>query len=317
MDLKQAIQSYDLLLIEASVIETLKRQASGAMHAELANALMIYENSGRELLKSLYGGFVEVARKAHLPIVICTPTWRAGRDRCLLVDADQNVNNDAVKFQQELRSAYPVGNPPIYIGGLVGCKNDCYRPAEGLSVSEAQRYHRWQVERLAAAGVDCLMAATLPALAEAQGIALAMSLTGINYLISFVIDRQGRLLDGTSLGAAIDRIDDATSTHPPLGYMINCAYPTFLNPRRQSAHVLARLVGYQANASSLSHDQLDDSPQIQRDELDDWVRHMAVLNRDYNLKVLGGCCGTDVGYLERLAAVLCAPTLEPVANGKS
>jgi S-methylmethionine-dependent homocysteine/selenocysteine methylase len=311
MDLKQALASYDLVLIEAAVIETLKRRAGNYMHPELANALMIYQDSGRALLRSIYLGFVEVARKANLPILICTPTWRADRDRCRRFAANGEINIDAVKFQQDLRAAYPSDDPPIFIGGLIGCKNDCYRPAQGLALPEAEDYHRWQIEHLADAGVDYLMAATLPALSEAEGIARAMSRTQLPYIISFVIGPDSRILDGISLETAITRIDRATDHHPPLGYMINCAYPTFLKPRRQSAMVLSRLVGYQANASSMSHDQLDDNPEIQRDDSDNWLGHMAELNRKYGLKLLGGCCGTHVGYLQKLTAILQTPAPAP------
>jgi homocysteine S-methyltransferase len=79
-------------------------------------------------------------------------------------------------------------------GGLLGCKNDCCKPDEGLLKSKATAFHNWQITRLAQAGVDFLLAATLPALPEATGIALAMGETDIPFIISFVINKEGTIL---------------------------------------------------------------------------------------------------------------------------
>jgi S-methylmethionine-dependent homocysteine/selenocysteine methylase len=182
------------------------------------------------------------------------------------------------------------------VGGLVGCRNDCYRPEEGLSTEDATAFHAWQVNRLAAAGADFLMAATLPAVPEAAGMARAMESTGLPYIISFVIDRRGVILDGTSLETAIGTVD-AACQRPPLGFMINCAYPSFLNTADQPDAVMRRLVGYQANASSRDHAELDGSDGLQMDALEDWGERMIGLNRNYGVKILGGCCGTGLGHL--------------------
>ena len=110
---------------------------------------------------------------------------------------------------------------------MIGCKNDCYKPNEGLLAVESEQFHSWQIDQLAKAGIDFLIAVTLPNTQEAKGIAKAMEKTGIPYIISFVIARNGRILDGTDLNVAIDIIDSATN-QKPLGFMVNCAYPTFL-----------------------------------------------------------------------------------------
>ena len=86
--------------------------------------------------------------------------------------------------------------------------------------SEAFHFHAWQAKKLAAAGLDLLLAATLPALSEATGLALALAATGKPYLISFVVRPQGTLLDGTPLKEAIAVID-AAATPAPLAYLIN------------------------------------------------------------------------------------------------
>ena len=209
------------------------------------------------------------------------------------------MNSDAVAFLKQLKNEWMDQPSSLFIGGLVGCKNDCYKPREGLSTDAAEAFHLVQVHQLADAGVDFLLAATLPVVDEACGIARAMQTTGLPYIISFVINRRGRILDGQSLEQAFQKID-AVCNRPPLGYMINCAYPSFLRAHEQPRKVLARLIGFQANASSCDHAKLDGSELLQADALDDWGDRMILLNRRHGIKILGGCCGTGPAHLKYL-----------------
>jgi homocysteine S-methyltransferase len=130
--------------------------------------------------------------------------------------------------------------------------------------------------------VDFILAATLPALPEAIGIARAMAKTDMPYIISFVINKKGRILDGNSLESSF-RIIDSICSRSPIGYMINCSYPSFLDVHRQPRAVLSRLIGYQANASSYDHSQLDGSDALQAKGIDDWGNLMIELNRKYGI----------------------------------
>ena len=108
------------------------------------------------------------------------------------------------------------------------------------------------------------------------------------------------MLDGTSLDDATKRIDSET-TQKPLGFMVNCAHPSFLCAEQQPAELFDRLIGYQANASSLDHDQLDGSADLQIDSVAEWGDSMLELHRRYRIKILGGCCGTGPAHLRHLA----------------
>lgn len=296
MGFEKTVDTRDFVLMEAGVVETLRRRDDVRLHPRLENALLIYDKEGENPLSRIYQGFIRVAREGGIPIALCTPTWRANRARTSESEVARDVNGDAVSFLKRLRERQGAFADKILIGGLIGCKNDCYRSCEGLSVDEAKAFHRWQIHRLAEAGPDFLLAATLPALPEATGISLAMAETGLPYLISFVIDRKGRILDGNRLEYAFDRID-AICEKPPFGYMVNCAYPDFLNADQQPEAVLSRLIGYQANASALDHAQLDGSETLRAEEISDWGDLMIALNRKFGVKILGGCCGTGCDHL--------------------
>jgi len=315
MNLQEVIDGCDLILTEAAVIEAIRRSGDLSLHPRLENALLIYDEAGRKVLSHLYNDFISVARKSNIPIIICTPTWRANYERISEGDITGNLNGDAVIFMQTLRAAWQSWASHIFIGGLVGCKNDCYKPDEGLSTKDAKSFHLWQVNQLAQAGVDFLLAATLPAVAEATGIALAMAQTDLPYIISFVINREGKILDGTSLEQAFDEID-AVCSRPPLGYQINCAYPSFLNAHQQPKSVLSRLIGFQGNASSLDHAQLDGAGSLKADEISDWGRRMIELNKKFSVKILGGCCGTNCEHLAFIVKNIAGqnPAIQPTAD---
>jgi len=294
--MQRILDEHDLVLTEAAVIEPLRRSKQVALHPTLENALLIYGEAGKRELRTLYRSFIDVAREAGVPILLCTPTWRANRARLAAAGVTEQVNADAVRFLQGLREEAGPWAGQILVAGMIGCKNDCYRPEEGLAEREAETFHRWQIGELADAGADLLLAATLPALPEATGIARAMAATPVPYVISFVIDREGKVLDGTSLEEAFRTIDGAVS-RPPLGYMVNCSYPSFLKAGEQPRSVLSRLIGYQANASSFDHAQLDGADALQAEDVSAWGDLMVELNRTYGVKVLGGCCGTTDEHL--------------------
>ncbi len=306
MNLEKILDTHDFILTEAAVIESLKRSVGLQLHPRLENALLIYDDDGSDALIELYRGFIRVARHANVPILICAPTWRANRERMVENQCTTDLNGDAVKFLKAMRDGCGEWASNILIGGLVGCKNDCYRPDEGLSIKDARAFHGWQIDQFAETGADFLLGATIPALPEATGIALAMAESDIPYIMSFVIDRSGRVLDGNRLEHCFGEIDAACS-RPPAGYMINCAYPSFLKAHEQPKAVLSRLIGYQANASSLDHSQLDGSDTLQADDLSDWGELMIELNRTYGIKILGGCCGTNVDHLKYVAERIVGP----------
>ncbi len=297
MSIENAIRNNDFLLTEAAVIESLRRSGEAELHPQLNNALLIYDERGRSALSGLYRRYIDVAREADVPMVLGAPTWRANRDRLAECRIDEDVNGDAVRFMKGLRSEYGDWAGNIFVCGLVGCRNDCYKPEEGLPRGEAEAFHAWQIERLAGAGADLLMAATLPAVEEAAGIARAMSRTDVPYIISFVIGRTGHVLDGSGLEKAFEAIDGLV-VRPPLGYMINCSHPSFLRPHEQPERIMSRLIGYQANASPLDHCELDGAPVLHAGDVAEWGDLMIELNRRFGVKILGGCCGTGVEHLE-------------------
>ncbi|HEX2509158.1 MAG TPA: homocysteine S-methyltransferase family protein, partial [Microvirga sp.] len=133
---------------------------------------------------------------------------------------------------------------------------------------------------------------------------------GLPVVISFTVETDGRLPSGDSLRSAIERVDAATGRAPAY-FMINCAHPQhFRDVLATDEFWLDRIRGLRANASTLSHAELDAATELDSGD-------PAGLGRDYRtmrrrlkrLNVMGGCCGTDHRHI---AAICEACAEDPV-----
>lgn len=300
MSLHTTIATTQKMLTECAVSERLGRIDSIELHPTLFLTPLIYDPLGSRQLREIYRQYRQTALDASLPMLLCAPTWRLDKMRLEEAGYDHTLIADSVAFMRELQNGWQQQNSPLFLGSYIGPKNDCYSPEQGLSADEAELFHGWQAERLAESGVDCVVSQTIPTVSEAAGIARALAACSMPAIISFVINRRGEVLDSTPLAEAIDTID-SQSSKPPLGYMVNCVYPTFVCAEKQPPSLFNRLIGIQANSSSLDHSELDGSEILHRDDLHHWGESMLHLNREYGVKILGGCCGTDNSYLRFLA----------------
>ena len=190
----------------------------------------------------------------------------------------------------------------IAMAGLI------YEEKGALSEQEALEIHKWTVEQFYKAGVDFLYAGIMPTLSEAAGLARAVDDTGLPYIISFTIQEDGKLIDGTTIADAIRYIDRVT-TNKPVCYMTNCVHPSIVckalaRPFNQNETVKERFLGIQANTSPLSYAELDGAEELHCSEPEDFGLEMIKLQSVADIKVWGGCYGTDHRHMECLARKL-------------
>lgn len=297
------------ILGEGAVIERLRRGGRGELDPHVVNSAFIYDRGKREALAAICRQYLEIGRAFDLPLLLSTPTWRASRERVAAAGyADRDVNGDNFRFLDDLRAGCGAYAQKVLVCGLMSCRGNAYDPAEALSAAEARRFHAWQAGMLAAAGVDFLMAATLPALSEARGLAAALAATGSEYIVSFVIRPEGTLLDGTPFKEAVAAIDADTRPRP-LAYMINCSHASFFkaalrHERHSSPRVRERVIGLLANTAALNPEELDASPELVAEDPEVFGSTVGALHRELGMKILGGCCGTDDRHIRSLAARL-------------
>jgi homocysteine S-methyltransferase len=297
------------ILGEGAVIERLRRNSGFELDPHIVNSGFVYDEAKRAALAAICREYLEIGFQYGLPLLLSTPTWRASRERIEAAGyAGVDVNGDNFRFLDALRKSYGEYAEKVVICGLLSCRGDAYRPAEALAAPEARAFHTWQATRLAEAGVDFLLAATLPALSEATGLASALAAAGKPYIISFVVRREGTLLDGTSLKEAIAAID-ATVDPRPLAYLVNCTHASIfraalLHEVHSSPLVRERVAGLLANTAALNPEELDNHVGLVEEEPETFGRSVASLHRDLGMKILGGCCGTDDRHIRCLARLL-------------
>jgi homocysteine S-methyltransferase len=297
------------ILGEGALIERLRRNSPFDLDPFIVNSGFIYDLPKRKAIEAIYRGYLDVGARHDLPLLLSTPTWRASRQR--IADAglsDRDVNGDNFRFLDDLRRTYGGYAQKVVICGLMSCKGDAYDQRLALKSDAAYAFHTWQAGKLAAAGVDFLMAATLPALEEAMGLAKAMAETHMPYVVSFVFRAEGTLLDGTPLKDAVAAID-AEVTPKPVAFMSNCTHASnfrsaMMHRRNSSSLVRDRVKGLLANTAALTPEELDNADALVEEEPAVFGRDLAALNRDLGIKILGGCCGTDERHIGDLAARL-------------
>jgi len=234
------------------------------------------------------------------PLVSCTGQigvirrWGAklGYDAAAL----DRVNRAAVDLVRQAG----VEGVPVRVSGVVGPRGDGY-VAAGHRAEEAAEYHRPQVASLADAGVDVVHAMTLSEVSEAVGVVRAARDVGVPVGVSFTVETDGRLPDGTPLGEAVEQAVDGA---PADWYVVNCAHPTHLRPALDGGSWQQRLPCFRPNASTLTHAELD-----VLEELDEGDRGLLrassteLLALLPSVTTLGGCCGTDVTHVAALWGV--------------
>jgi homocysteine S-methyltransferase len=169
-----------------------------------------------------------------------------------------------------------------------------------MPADEAERYHSEQIETFAGATADMVSAITMTYVEEALGIARAARGAGMPVVISFTVETDGRLPSGQALGEAVEQVD-AETDRAPAYFMINCAHPTHFDFVLGDGAWQERIRGLRANASTMSHAELDQAEELDDgDPVDLGARYAGLQPRLGNVTVLGGCCGTDHRHIAEM-----------------
>jgi len=267
---------------------------------------MLETSEGRDTMRAYFQSVIDIARRDTTGVVIETPTWRASAEWGALLgyssDRLDHVNRDAVALFIEFRDASP--DVPVVISGNIGPRGEGYTITETMTQREAADYHRPQIRSLAAAGADLVSALTINHSAEAAGIVEAARDENVPAVISFTVETNGNLPSGQTLAAAIEEVDAATDQGAAY-FMVNCAHPSHF------VHVLdvpgpwERLRGIRANASTMSHQELDNATELDRgNEAELVAGYVEFAERLPRLAVVGGCCGTDLRHLDLISSAV-------------
>lgn len=268
--------------------------------------VLLDDEAGQRILADYFERYIALAKKHKIGMIMETPTWRASGHWAQELGYDEQavheINCAAIEHCRRLRTLHETTTTPICISGCIGPRFDGYAPEHWQSAQEAMHYHQPQIKSFASAGADMVSAYTITDIQEAIGLTMAAQSIEIPIAISFTVETNGRLPGGQSIAAAIEQVDEATDNGPAY-YMINCAHPTHFEDHLPDAPLSHRIMGIRANASTMSHEELDNS-----DILDDGdppllgTQYTTLQSRLPRLTVFGGCCGTDHRHLDAICS---------------
>ena len=265
---------------------------------------LLKSERGYDALWRYYERYGKIARAQNTGFILDSATWRASRDWGIQLgysEADlAHANAKAIRLLHHLRDELE-GDEPFVVSGNMGPRGDGYSPSSMMTADEAADYHSAQVEVFDREGVDMISAITMTHSGEAMGIARLCASRKIPLALSFTVETDGTLPSGQPLAEAIDEVDAETANRPAY-YMINCAHPDhFKDVLEKGADWTLRIRGLRANASRLSHAELDEAEELDAGNPQELGRDYAELQAILpNLRVFGGCCGTDHRHVDEM-----------------
>lgn len=259
---------------------------------------------GTAVLRRYYMDYLKIAQQMGLGFILEAPTWRASPEWSALLGYDtdrlREINARAIKLMQELREQASPFPAPLLVSGCIGPRGDGYVVGAEMNTETAEAFHGPQIGAFKAAGADMCTALTMTYTAEAIGITSAAQAFDLPVVIAFTTETDGKLPNGQSLGDAIMETDAATG-NGPIYYMVNCAHPDHFR-QSLSGDWLDRIGGFRANASRMSHAELDEADELDAGDPQEFgTLHGELMKMLPNVHAIGGCCGTDHRHVGAVA----------------
>ena len=267
----------------------------------------------KDTLLKYYVDYLEIAKQKKTGFILESATWRANKDwgfKLGYTPEDlKRVNTIAIEQLKTLKDIYSKDIRNIFVSGCIGPRGDGYQTENVMSAQEAQLYHNIQIATLKSVKADVVTALTMNYKDEALGIVQAAQENEISVVISFTVETNGHLPSGESLQEVIEAIDAKTDSYP-LYYMINCAHPSHFFDQINGPHKWkSRIRGIRANASCKSHEELDESTELDPGDITDLSNwHKKLKSQLPELTVYGGCCGTDASHIKSICNHVLAHT---------
>ncbi|MBO6155771.1 MAG: homocysteine S-methyltransferase family protein [Lachnospiraceae bacterium] len=297
-------QNNQYIMMEGAIGERLKQDYHVDFDENVVMAGFVYDNKIRGYIKEYWTEYYNIASMHMVPFMATTPTRRVNSSRVNCSSFDKNIVKDNIDFLKDVRNSL---GENMYVGYMLGSKGDAYTGIGCCDSDESYDFHKWEIELATLEEPDFFYAALLPSKEEALGISRCLSEYNTPYIISFTINEDGCLIDGTPISLAIQQIDSLVD-RKPLCYMTNCVHPRIIynSLMRNDINIIKkRFMGVQVNTADYPYIDLEYSSKIVNSTPNKIASNVKKLDDMFDLKILGGCCGTNTIYMDKiLEAVL-------------
>jgi S-methylmethionine-dependent homocysteine/selenocysteine methylase len=256
------------------------------------------KDADRELaLVRYFQDYASLARDYRVGLMLESPTWQANSDWGIKLGYSyrelKDINRRSISLLEKIRKDYETRKTKIVISGCVGTRKNSCHPSDLMTAIEAEEYHFPQVVTFADTEADLVTAAAMTDAEEAIGIVRAAQFMRMPVTVTFVVETDGKLPTGQTLGEAIARVDGETD-QAPLYYGIHCQLTSHFTelfgcdmPWFERVRCIRA-----AKPDNYSLEELGD-------------RFRSLVRKHPHLNILGGCRGTDTHHVE----TICLATL--------
>ncbi len=256
---------------------------------------------------------VEQIAKGYVQAGATMPTVNAFFLRSLLKEGFIDLYKELLSLSLEALLA-ALGKNDERIAISLGPANDCYRPELAPDALGAQLFAKKQyelcIEVLHRFGLTLsdvvILHETIGTDREALGISLAAQSLHLPLILSFVVDRQGLLLNGKTVEYAISLIDRETSRFVE-GFSLNCCSPYAFDhviASFEDKNLIQRIIGFYPNSWDANPSSYETGEALEEPRKADSLQRIAEIGRRYDLKFVGGCCGFGCHDIKLLASLV-------------
>lgn len=194
-------QPQKLILDGATGTELNRRGVNTGLPLWSANALLTDHDS--RILQQIHEDYLRAGAD-----IITTNTFRTHR-RALTpsgnTDRALELTSRAVTIARAA-IVNTVPDSPKFIAGSVSTLEDCYRPDLVPPDAELRAEHAERIDHFVQCGVDLILIETINTIREAVIMAGLAVVTGTPVVVSFVCNREGRILSGETLTEAANQL---------------------------------------------------------------------------------------------------------------
>lgn len=262
----------------------------------------------------LYRSAVELIARSYVSAGATLPTVNAFFLRTLLKEGFVELYKEMLSLNLEalLAALGEKGFERIVL--CLGPANDCYRPELAPNTEEARLFAESQyalcIEVLKRFGLSLsdvvVLHETIGTDREALGIAQAAKVLHLPVMISFIVNHEGRLLNGETVESAIVRIDQETNGFVE-GFALNCCSPYAFDrviALCTNTSVIKRLIGFYPNSYDADPSSYEIEEELAEPKKVDSLKKIIGCGRQHGLKFIGGCCGFGYHDIKRLANIM-------------
>ena len=291
-------QPHKLLLDGATGTELNRRGVDTGLPLWSANALM--NDRDAKILQQIHEDYLRAGAD-----IITTNTFRTHR-RALApsgnTDRALELTHRAVDITRTAITNVP-SDKPRFVAGSISTLEDCYRPDLVPPDDELRAEHSERIHHLIECGVDLILIETINTICEAVIMVKLAAITGTPVVVSFVCDREGKLLSGETLTEAANQL-------LPLGISaigVNCGpTPNLAKPLAELRAVCSSVITGGKDFPLIAYGNIG-----YVDEKVGWINTDSENPKVYcehashwPAKIIGGCCGTTPRHIAELELVL-------------